>query len=274
MSTVASTHIDERRAQARVREHRRAGLRSAWPYYAAAVVIVAAIAFGVLWSRGWMPGIFAPDKLVVRGCELTNAGQLVGAMECDGTQAVPGLWVRARAVRKSEQRWLKGISVGSDWGRTSVLTVSERKPLIQLNGGGLPYWLCDDGSLVTKQTSDKLGVFADIQRLPVVALPDDPGAGALPHAKEYLQLVAACDKYLPGTVARLELNHEGDLSLFQKSGFEIRLGQSEKMLERIAALPQVLRVCEGHKESLRYLYATEVNGTLVFYEKWKGKAGS
>jgi cell division septal protein FtsQ len=209
----------------------------------------------------------------VRGCELTEANQIAAAMECDGTQAVPGLWVRARRVKQAQNRWLQGISVSSDWGRTAVLKVAERRPLVQLNGGGFRYWLCDDGSAVAKQRTDNGGVFAEIQRLPVVSLPDDPGAGKLPQATDYLQLVAACDKYLPANISRLEFDHDGDLSLFQKSGFEIKLGQSEKMAERIAALPQVLRVCEEHKDRLRYVYATEVNGTLVFYEKWKGKAG-
>jgi cell division septal protein FtsQ len=200
--------------------------------------------------------------------------EIVAAMGCDGRQAVPELWVKARGVGKSQQRWLQGLAVRSDWGRTAVIDVAERRPLMQLNGGGFPYWLCDDGKLIAKQGTDSNAVFKEIARLPKVAVPEDPGEGSLENAKEYLQLVAACDKYLPGQVDRLEVNRDGELNLYQKSGFEIRLGSSDKMIERIAALPQVLRVSEGHKDRLRYLYATEVNGTLVFYEKWKGKAGS
>jgi cell division septal protein FtsQ len=275
MSTLVSPHADDQAAvRARVRAHRRVSLRSMWPYYAAVALIVAAAAFGVLWSRGWVPGIFAPDKLVVRGSELTDAKQIIAAMGCDGTQAVPALWVKARGVKKTQQRWLQAVGVRSGWGRTAVIEVAERRPLIQLVGAGFPYWLCDDGRLIAKQGVDSNTVFSEIARLPKVALPDDPGEGLLADSAEYLQLVAACDKYLPGQVERIELNREEELFLYQKSGFEIRLGRSEEMIARIAALPQVLRVCEGHKDRLRYLYATEVNGTLVFYEKWKGKAGS
>jgi hypothetical protein len=185
---------------------------------------------------------------------------------------VPALWTRARGAQQSEERWVRGIGVRSDWGRSAVIEVSERRPLLQLIGAGFPYWLCDDGMLIPKQQQNDRGeIFSAIARLPRVSLPDDPGEGLIKEADTYLRLVAACDRYLPGQITRIELNRNGEVNLYQPSGFEIRLG-SEDLSERIAALPQVLRVCEDHKDRLRYIYATEVNGTLVFYEKWKGPA--
>ncbi|MDQ3024757.1 MAG: cell division protein FtsQ/DivIB [bacterium] len=269
VATTPTEMTDVRAARAAAR-HRRAGLRSAWPYYAAVMLICATAALGLLWSRGWLPGIFAPCRIVVRGCELTSASQIVSSMECDGRQAIPALWSRARAVRKGENRWLRGIGVQSDWGLTAVITVTERRPLLMVVAGGLKYWLCDDQQLVARMAEDRGAAFTSIAAFPRVSLPDDPGEGKLAKAQEYLQLVAACDRYLPGSIRNIEVNRDGEVSLYEPSGFQIKLGRADNMLERIAALPQVLRVCEGHKDKLRFLYASEVNGTLVFYEKWKG----
>jgi cell division septal protein FtsQ len=270
--TTAPTGHTQLRARRAVAQHRRSTLQHVWRYYLGVVLVLALSAFALLWTRGWLPGIFAPCRVVVRGCEFTSAERIVAALECDGTQAVPALWARAGSVRKSEDRWLRGIAVSSDWGRTAVVTVRERRPVLLLSAAGMQYWLCDDEQLIARQPEDRASTFINIAALPHISLPEDPGEGKLQGAREYLELAAACEQYVPGQVARLEINRDGEITACQPSGFQLRLGRADNMLERIAALPQVLRVCEGHKDKLRFVYASEVNGTLVFYEKWNGPA--
>src|SRR5207249_4378847 len=53
---------------------------------AVVVLTLGALAFALLWDRGWLPGRFAPRKLVLRGCLLTPAPDVLALLDCDGTQ--------------------------------------------------------------------------------------------------------------------------------------------------------------------------------------------
>src|SRR5947207_9530803 len=91
---------------------------------AVGALALGALTFALLWDRGWLPGRFAPRKLVLRGCLLTPAPDVLALLDCDGTQAIPALWARSRKLAQG-QRWLRGASVSSDWGRTAVLDIRE-----------------------------------------------------------------------------------------------------------------------------------------------------
>jgi hypothetical protein len=231
------------------------------------VLLVLLLMFLVLWSKGMLWGPLGPSKLVVRGCELLPADVVAARLAFSGQEPVPVLWMRARGAAGSDDRWLKRLHVGSDWGRVAVVDVTERRPVLVLKAGAARYWLCDDGFAVTREAEDELVVdVGRLESLPCVALADDPGPGQLDGADALLFTASALDQLMPGLFAKIERLRSGKLMIYEKGGFPVLLGEPEHLAEKLGALPKALRVCEDHKSQLRYLDASDHN---LFYEKWK-----
>jgi hypothetical protein len=230
-------------------------------------LILLALAFLALWSKGMLWGPLGPSKLIVRGCELLPADAISSRLAFTGEEPVPVLWMRARGTAGTDDRWLKKLHVGSDWGRVAVVDVTERRPILVVKAGDARYWLCDDGYAVTREATDELIVDTrKLESLPCVALADDPGPGMLDGADDLLFTASALDQLMPGLFARIERLRSGKLMIYEKSGFPVLLGEPEYLAEKLGALPKALRVCEDHKAQLRYLDASDHN---LFYEKWK-----
>jgi hypothetical protein len=170
-------------------------------------------------------------------------------------------------------------------GRTAVIEAHERRPLAVVQCGALRGWLCDDGLVVPALPEDTAERFARISALPPLLLPagyleaDAAQRQIVPQplgqSTEVLAVLAACALDLPGQVREVLLSADGAARLRCRDGFEVRLGGMENLSLKLAALPKALRLCEGSREKLLYLDASDSG---IFYQKWKeapsGKAAN
>ena len=148
-----------------------------------------------------------------------------------------------------------------------MLDVTERQPLLLTSAGGGSYWLCSDGSLVARDAKlDRKGVFDRIARLPRIEDENGLADGQLALAGTALQTAACCENVMPGNIARIVFATDGTISLYDRSNFEIKLGQPEKLEQKIGALPKALRVCAKDKQRMQCLDATNPR---IFYQRWK-----
>ena len=234
-----------------------------WLLLPLAVALVAL----ALWPPAWLRAQFVPRKLVVRGCVLTTAPAVLGTLSATGEETYLELWRWARGRDLSQERWLQSVALVPAWGRAAVLTVRERQPVLRVVGGGNKYWLCDDGRLVYMDVENDFGgVFAAIRKLPSIDLARDPGQGPLPLARELLLSAACLEEVLAGVIKTIAVNEKGEFTLYDHTGFPVRLGAPKDLRRKIGALEKALRSCADDRRALRYLDASELP---VFYEKWK-----
>jgi len=237
--------------------------RPVWPWLALAGVGAALVTLG--WISGWLPAQFVPRQLIIRGCCLSDAEAIATALEASGVENYWQLWRQAHAEAPVDLPWVEHISTRPLPSRTLLVTVTERLPLLAVAACGQRYWLCDDGQLVKAETSDPApDALTSIASRPRLRLPDDPGAGPLKDAELLLGIAANCETALPEKIATIELNRQGEVTLYDRGGLEVRLGSGDYHT-KIAALPKALRICEANRASLRYLDATDPR---VFYQKW------
>jgi len=238
--------------------------RPHWWWGLAALIVVLAL---VIWPPPGLRALFVPCRIVVRGCVLTDAPGIMGRLSAPGDDTYLQLWRQARSLELGEERWLQGVAVKPAWGRTAVVTVNERHPLLRVVAGVSKYWLCDDSELVAMDVENDFGgVFDSIRRLPSVNLPRDPGCGPLPQGQQLLVTGACLEEVLSGVIDVIEVEQNGELTLYDYSGFPIRLGTPENLRRKIGALEKAWRSCADDRQGLRYLDASELP---VFYEKWK-----
>jgi cell division septal protein FtsQ len=238
--------------------------RLLWPGLVAVGVCVALLTLG--WLTGWLPAQFVPRQLIIRGCCLSDADAIATALQASGAENYWQLWRQAQAAPPTDLPWVEHISSRPLPDRTLLVTVTERLPLLATVAGGQRYWLCDDGQLVKADVGGfKADALSSLATRPTLHLPDDPGAGPLKNAELLLSIAANCATALPEKIASIELNRQGEVTLYDKGGLELRLGSSGDYQTKIAALPKALRICEANRASLRYLDATDPR---VFYQKW------
>ncbi|MCC7477594.1 cell division protein FtsQ [bacterium] len=230
------------------------------------------------WDSGWLPAQLRPAVVTVRGADMSSAQEVLGLLDCTAQTSLPQLWLRCRSADLEGRRWLSGVSMQLRPGREAVLQVSERRPLVRVQSGRLAAWLCDDGRLVPlDEKLDQGGRFELLKQLPVLTLPESYLGDLaemenfrepveLAQAPALLSVVACCAEQLPLQVKSLELAEEGRMTLRLKDGFEVRLGNASGLAMKLAALPKALRLCEGHREKLLFLDASDSG---IFYQKWK-----
>jgi cell division septal protein FtsQ len=237
--------------------------RVIWPWLALAGIGAALITLGCM--TGWLPAQFVPRQLIIRGCVLSDAESIATALQASGSENYFQLWRQAQAAAPTDLPWVEHIGTRLVPGRTLLVDVTERLPLLAVSAGGQRYWLCDDGQLVALDTSGPApAAMRGIATRPRLHLPEDPGAGPLKDAELLLSIAAGCESALPEKIASIELSRQGEVTLYDKGGLEIRLGGGD-FTTKIAALPKALRICEANRASLRYLDATDPR---VFYQKW------
>lgn len=238
--------------------------RPVWPWLVLTGLCVALVTVGLL--TGWLPAQFIPRQLVIRGCCLSNPEDISAALQASGAENYWQLWRQAGSAPPPELAWVKHIGARPLPGRSMLITVTERLPLLAVSAGGQRYLLCDDGQLVQTDASKPAAAdaLAAIATRPALRLPEDPGAGALADAPMLLSIAASCEASLPGKIAKIELSRQGEVTLYDRGGLELRLGGGD-YLTKIAALPKALRICDANRASLRYLDATDAR---VFYQKW------
>lgn len=244
------------------------------PRYRQAVVIsawlgIAALAGigGMLWASGWLPAQLKPRKLVIRGSVLTRPEDVLLKLDCMSKLDYLRLNQNAQAAELSQERWLQGVQVSLLPPRTALLTVKERQPVLRAIVGGGKYWLCSDGTLAAMDVQADHGAAYDrIRQLPSVVLPAKRNEDHPVDNSSLLVAAACCAQSLPGVIDRIVLGSDGMLNLFDRSGFQIYLGEATELETKIAALPKALRVCAADKAKLKYLDASNAQ---IFYQVWQ-----
>lgn len=225
-----------------------------------------AITTGLLIASGFVSGMLKPRKIVVRGNSIVDVRELlsVAGAESDGTYFQ---WMGALGrLDDSELRWLDSVSARPEWGRTLLVSVSERLPLLHVQAADGEYWLCDDLSLTAVNTVHDTGkVFEKVRKMPRLEL-----EGSLDNTQQQLlaamvSVAAGAEEVLPGSIETISADRDGMLWLEERSGLRIKLGGADRLREKLGALPKALRICAQDRDRLKYLDASDPQ---MFYEKW------
>jgi hypothetical protein len=221
------------------------------------------------WQTGWLPAQFQPCRIVLRGCELSTAEEVIGQLPARQGDSYARWWKAATALKPAGSRWLRGVRPALLPGRSLLLRVQERKPVLRVESAGAGYWLCDDGSLERAQLADhQLPLFQAIKRQPVVRLDGMSLTEAEAAAPVLLAASAQCAYSLPGQIRTLAVSPGPQLALIDHTGLEIRLGGTSDTAVKIAALPKALRSASRDRSHLAYLDGTGQvkGGKFIFYE--------
>jgi hypothetical protein len=222
---------------------------------------------GVLWASGWLPAQLKPRKLIVRGCVLTKPEDVLLKLDCTTHVSYVQLVQQARTLDLSSERWLQGVRAGTLLPRTALLTVQERQPVLRAIVGGAKYWLCSDGTLAAMDVKADHGAAYDrIRQLPSIELHSMRNEEHPVDHNALLIAAACCEQQLPGIMDRIVQGSDGMLNLYDRSGFQVYLGEATELETKIGALPKALRVCAADKLKLKYLDASNAR---IFYQVWK-----
>lgn len=205
-------------------------------------------------------------KVIVRGCELTGSRELLAVLDCGRQTPLAGLWWKARSADLSSLRWVSGVQASIGLDRSCTIRATERHPVTKLIAAGEKYWLCDDETLVPLDPVLDKQVLAMTSHIPAVCLTEPVSAGPLKSASYLIAAAAACAHELDNKIVRIDVDHNGEISLTHSCGLPILLGGPDRIEEKIAALPKALRVSDTYRSQLRYIDARDPH---VFYEKWK-----
>jgi hypothetical protein len=260
----------ERGSAAQVVEERQPR-RQPW-LWVAGVLMLGASGY-LAWASGWLPAQFIPRKVVLRGCELTEPGELSSLVSARPADSYLRWWLASRRIDLAGQRWLTGVQARPLTGRGLLLQVGERKPVLRLESAGAGYWLCDDGSVEKARLEDhQLELFKQIKQFPVVKLEGLSAAQSSRWAAPLMQAAACCNVLLPGQIKTISLSANGELTLVDRGGLQILLGEARDIELRIGALPKALRALSADRSHVAYLDGRgRVQGTkFVFYEVRKG----
>ena len=233
------------------------------------VVTVAALlaVMVVVWGSQLLAAQVKPQHVIIRGCWLTTPQQVIDALAFKGGQSYAQINRGIRELGADEVRWLRGVAMERHLPATAVLDIDERQPLLLIETLNRRYWLCDGGELVrVNPVKDTGETFVGIEQHPKVMLGYPVEEGYFELAQPVLVTAACCMDVLPGTIQTVEVTAEGEINLYDRSGFQILLGEPVDLAEKIGALPKALRLSEGDRDKLRYLDARDVD---TFYEKWK-----
>jgi len=236
-----------------------------WLACLAVALVVAASILG--WQTGWLPAQFHPRKVVLTGQELSTSGEVLAVLEASQGGSYLEWWRAARSIKPGGSRWLTGVSVKPLTGRSLLLKVAERKPVLRVESAGAGYWLCDDGSVEKARLEDhKQPLFTAIKQSPVLRLNGVGIANISAHSDNILLAAALANEVMQGQIKILELNAKGELSMIDKGGLEIRFGQPRDLPAKIAILPSLLRSVSAERGTLAYLDGSgPLRGTRFVY---------
>jgi cell division septal protein FtsQ len=231
------------------------------------ILVLLAVLTGLGIASGWLHSLAVPRKIVVHGNAIIPADELVSAA-AQNRDAVYWDWWRALSGLSHERvRWLASAKPRIGWGRTLVVEVAEQRPVLQASAPDGEYWLRDDFQLVpVDESQDRHPVFETIKHLPAVEF-ELPIREYAPSQGESLIITAAClQQVMPGVVRRIKLDRAGLLWCYTSAGFTIKLGEPERLAEKIGALPKALRLCAAQQQDLDYLDASDPR---IFYQRWQ-----
>jgi len=230
-------------------------------------LLVAATVIGMLWASGWLPSVFVPDKLVLRGCDLTKPEEVLLAIKCTGQESLPTIWLRSRKFAPTNSRWLRGVKVDSVSARQVTLDVAESRPILLAKMDGAEYWLCTDGRLLpVDAAADQGQVFSTIRALPRADFASGEVAADSQLAGLVLALAAACQAVMPGVIKLISVGADRTIWLVDREAFRVYLGEPTDLAAKVGALPKALRICAADRDRLRYL---DASNPRMLIQKWR-----
>jgi len=246
----------------RPRQHRRP------PYLGLLLAATAVAVIGCLaWGGYALAARVTPERVVVRGCWITDTLEVLDAIGFNGLQDIGELRRGVAGLDFAQQRWLRGIEISQENMYTTTLTVEERHPLLFVQAPDRNYWLCDDVALVVYSERRDVGEqFERVRQLPVVKPRSADLSRVQKLAEELLSVVAGCREVLPGQVGHIIICEDGQLELVLRTGLRIQLGTPENLEEKLGALPTALRICEHDNPDLDCLDARNPH---KFYQEGK-----
>jgi len=230
-------------------------------------VTVLVVLAGIVWGSQVLAAQLRPQRVIIRGCWLTQTQEIIDALEFRAGQSYADINRGIAALEPESVRWLRGVEMERRLPDTVVLTVYERQPLLLVEASDRDFWLCDGGELVRVNPEVDSGeTFAGIAANPHIRIRAGVDEGYFTMAEPVLTAAACCCEAMPGVIDIIEITDIGELNLYDNTGFQILLGEPVDLPEKIGALPKALRLSQGDKNKLRYLDARDVD---TFYEKWK-----
>jgi cell division septal protein FtsQ len=212
-----------------------------------------------------------PQRIVVEGCWLTTAPEVLNALGYHQGIGAAELRRNARKL-ESSPRWLAGVEVRTRYPRTIVVSVEEHLPVLKVIAPTGDYWLATTGVLIRfEDGDDSIPRLKGVAGLPTVRVPGIEHEAYHRHRAAMVRVVAACNQELTGLIARIELDNRGQFHLFTTDGLEVLLGEPEQLNVKFGALPAALRMCAADRDKLRFLDARDAG---TFYQKWKQTTGN
>lgn len=232
----------------------------------ASILLVAMLSLAALLLSGWLTSGFVPKHVLVRGAMVTPAEEVLANLQVGSGSNAFAYFRNARILSGSDDRWITSARARMGWGRTMVVDIEERLPLLKTRVSDRDYWLCSDQALVEYDAEEDQGaVYEAIGKLPRVKMPLVDGSRLDWLGEAVITAAASCHQALPGEIKLIEITSDHEMVLYDSTNFPIHLGQPVELPRKIGALEKALRICRENKDGLLYLDASD---PMVFYQKW------
>lgn len=197
--------------------------------------------------------LLLPRTIIVRGNRLTEANEILAMAGLPQKLGLRSLLPETKLVSESRSRWVRSLKTRSMLGRRLLLSVDERLPVLPLQMGGQPYWICSDGEIVHRDTDlDVEDQFIALNKLPLISMVDS-GIDAEYEVADMLMLTAACSReMLNGRIREIQVERSGELSLRTDRGLLIQLGiplDEEQLQLRMSALAKAIRISDDYADA-------------------------
>ncbi len=193
---------------------------------------------------------FVLSKIVVTGTSILEKDRVEAAADyCLGEHSllISKSTVMSRVESISE---VDSVEVWRTWPDQLNIKVTERKPVCVLTDGK-SFVMLDSGCFAFHKTSGR------VENIPLIVVAGCDGVEVGQTVDDYevksavRTAIEASREHL--NVAKISVDHVGDMCLNMDSGFLVRLGQSEQLAEKVTVIRRVLSLRPKIEQEARYL---------------------
>ena len=180
-------------------------------------------------------------RITVVGNYLVPPSELLSLAGLDRPQAAMEIKPAAVKQKLAGHRLLRGVRLYRK-GPAVVLHVTEVRPYFRTLIQDRKYWLCRDGELIPMDTKADFGHPYDALRqcvslrLAGTQLLEDPAMVSL-----IIYTAMRLEEILPHAFAEMRVDLRGNIQLVTRSGLVAKLGDTERLDDKLAVLPEVIR---------------------------------
>lgn len=194
-----------------------------------------------------------PRTVIMRGNRLSSASEVIEITSLRDRTGLNAMIPASISVPEGRSRWIRSFSTRMLSGRRMLLDIDERMPLLPLEIGGNPYWICSDGEVVKRSTEgDRDGHFEELNRLPLVTM-QGSGIDAEYEITEMLLLTAGvCRDLLDRRITGIEVQANGEFNLMTDKGIIVQLGipeDEDQLRHRLSALSKAIRISDQYADA-------------------------